>query len=264
MQNSIVTDRLNYINTDISYYVGNIYEYDINNAYPSILKNTDFVFEDKLLKDDIIKATKQEHKYNKKEMLIRIGKEIGKNGEIGKYINKILKDSVNEFQIKNCININDIFSIKKDALFVKKHCNETNINGLKFQIKNKYNLYFYDSFSKHEYYILKSKNSINYSIKGLGKNYDKSVYNNLSKIIYNSINLNSLELIKTLQNKFLKINLDMKELYNYLPEMLLYKKFAYIPKSDYFEIENIDQNYIRTIYFEYYHNVFKSLISYII
>lgn len=264
MQNSLIIDRLNYINNNISYYIGNIYEYDIHNAYPNILKDTAFIFSDETLKDYIISATNGTKKYEKKEILIRIGKEIGNNGEIGVYINNILKDVIKEFQIKNNITETDIFSIKKDALFVKKHCEYRNIRGLDFQIKNKYNLYFYDFISKHEYYIYKNKNNIEYSVKGLGKVYDKNVYKNLSNIIYKSFNQNSLDLVKSIQNKFLNQEYNNESLYDYIPEMLLYKEFVYIPKDDYLALENITREQLKEIYFKYYHNVFKSLINYIL
>ena len=83
----MITNRLNYINKDISYYVGTIYEYDIKHAYPSILKNTNFVFSDENLRRDI--ENFRDYK-NKKELLIRIGKEIKINNNIIKYINEYL------------------------------------------------------------------------------------------------------------------------------------------------------------------------------
>lgn len=254
----MITDRLNYLNKDISYYVGTIYEYDIKHAYPSILKNTNFIFCDKNLRNDI--ENFQNYK-NKKELLIRIGKEIKLNNNIIKYINEYLLKSIKDIQEKNKLNNENIFSIKKDALFVNKKCNNLKFSKVEFSEKNQYQLYLFNYINKQEFYINKKFDTYNYSIKGIGKDVDRELYNNMCKFVYHTILNNDLSLVKELQELFM--NNDYRCL-KYCPSSLNYKDRIYLPKEKLEKDNMLKYVDLKEVYFLYYHDLCKCLINYLL
>lgn len=258
----MITGRLNYLNEGIRYYVGNIFEYDIKHAYPSILKNTDFKFTDKTLRKDIEELDNYK---NKKELLIRIGYEIKYNRDIIKYINDKLLETIELFQSHNSLDDNNVISIKKDALFVTKMCKNLVFNDIEFVEKHNFQLYFYDFVKKHEYYINKKFNNYYYNIKGINNNdIDDVLYTNISKLIYYSIINNDLKSVQNIQTLFM--NEDIKSI-DYCPSEILYKDLLYIDKESIRErlLNNKEVSInLKEIYFDSYHSVCKSLINYLI
>lgn len=254
----MILGRLNYLNKDISYYVGNIYEYDIKHAYPSILKDTNFIFEDKDLRKDIENFSKYK---NKRDLLIRIGKEIKLNSNIINYINEYLLMSLEKIQKYNNLSDMNIFSIKKDALFVNKECNFLSFNKVEFSEKNRYQLYMYNYINKQEFYINKKFDTYNYSIKGMGKDVDKELCDNMCRLVYYTLINNDLELVRQLQEYFMKRD---NRCLKYCPSELAYKSKIYMPKNKLIEDDMIKYVDLKEIYFVYYHNLCKCLINYLL
>ena len=254
----MVLDRLNYFNNNISFYNGSVFEYDIKNAYPSLLKQANFDFVDKSLYEDINCEIDES---NKRDILIKIGKEIKHNPIISDYLNSNLRHYLKMFQIDNNIDEKEIISIKKDALFVTTICNHLDYDILNFRIKNRYSLFFYDYISGFEYYISLEKGKYSYSIKGLGKEYDINVYNQICKIIYLTLINSDLSLARSIQSMFM--NKDPKCI-EFLPEKVYYKDFLYLNKSELDLTEDYKYIDFKSVYFTYYHNPIKTLINYLL
>lgn len=252
----MILDRLNYLNKNISFYTGSVFEYDIKNAYPSLLRCTDYRFMDESLYEDINNDIEE---VNKKDILIKIGREIKYNPDISIYLNNKLKEYLSKFQFDNNIEDEDIISIKKDALFVTTKCDKLEYDILNFRMKNRYSLFFYDYISNYEYYISYERGIIDFSIKGLGNDYDRNMYSQICKIIYLSIVNSDLSLVRNIQNMFMASNIKCIE---YIPEEVKYRDFLVIKKS-YLNIEDYKDIDFKSIYFKHYHNPLKVLINYL-
>lgn len=256
----MIKGRLNFLNKDIHYYVGNVYEYDIKHAYPSILKGTDFKFNDKKLREDLENFSNYS---NKKNLLIRIGKEIGTNKDISKYLNLKLINYIENIQELNNLNDDNVISIKKDAIFVNKKCNVFNFENIEFSLKNKYNMYFYDYISRHEYYISKNLNKYSYSIKGKGAtDIEKDSYDVIVKCIFNSLSNGNLESVKHIQETF--FSRDLSKLEKYLPSFIPFCDSVYMPKHKLFEDGRTEDIDVMDIYFSIFSPPLKCLINYLL
>lgn len=252
----IVSGKMNFINENITYHLGDIFEYDMKHAYPSILKGTNFVFKDPNLRKDIENLNNY---HNKKEMLIRIGKEFRNNPSITTYINNEIIKTIEQFQLDNNLDEENVITIKKDALFVTKKCNKLKFGNIEFSVKNKYNLFFYDKFKKHEYFIYKKLNDFKYDIKGIkNENIDPCVYDNISKLIYFSLTSMDLSKVKYIQEIFM--NEDEKA-FDYIPLEIPYKELIYINKYKLKEDNKLGKINYKEYYFEYYSTVCKILIN---
>ena len=250
-------ERLNCLNKDIYYYIGAVYEYDVKNAYPSILKHTNFNFVDTNLRRDINNISDSDDKLT---MLIRIGKECKYNPEIMTYLTEKLLESVTEFQIQNKLSVDELISIKKDAIFTTKECKINNINNLLFREKHIYSMYFYEPITRYEFYIIKRDSKYLYSIKGLGKEYDKNVWGNIINVIYLTLTNADLTLVKNIQKLFMS---NSYKCLKYCPNEIIYRDYCYIDRN---KLTKEDCKYInfRDIYFTYYAPIFKTLINYIL
>lgn len=255
----MILNRLNYLNESIPYYNGKVYEYDIKHAYPSILKDTDFKFEDPQLRHDIQNLIDYT---DKKSLLIRIGKEIRTNKDIGLYLNEKLLEIIEYFQTSNNIIDKDLIAIKKDAIFTTKKCTDIIFNSnIEFIEKHSYDMYFYNFLDKHEYYISKTKGQYFFDIKGIGKNFDTYLYKNLVNLIYISLTSMDLTLMKKIQQMFMKN--PVAALF-YCPELMPYNDEIYIKKEDLIKHNKVNIDDIRDVYFTYYAPVCKVLLNYII
>lgn len=135
-------------------------EYDIKSAGLSICK------EFKLLPDDVIEDLKTN--YSKTDRVKKLGKmQINDN-----VLKKGLKDGFIEarrrFIEANDIEDEDIVSIKKDAIFVSKVCNQLNFGHIKFANKNQYTS-FIRLPNRIELFYFCGK----IDVKGIGENVDK-------------------------------------------------------------------------------------------
>lgn len=249
--------RLNYLNENIYYYTGNVYEYDIKHAYPSILKGTQFLFKDKKLRHDI--ETLNEY-VDKRSLLIRIGMEIRDNSNIMEYINDYLLKSIEQFQIDNNLNENNIISIKKDAIFTTSDCKQLKFGKVEFVKKHTYSLYLYDYINKFEYYIFKRGSEYKYAVKGLGEDYDRHLYGCIVHFIYLTLSNNDLNKLKQIQKMFLSNN---PKCLQYCPNEVIYRDYLYLDRSKITEEMAKDVDY-KDVYFTYYASIFKVLINYLL
>lgn len=133
----------------------NIYEYDISKAGLSISKEFKLLDENTLDRLFSIK--------DKKELQIEIGNIQLRNSS---YKNKLMKgftDARKYFFDGNNINDDDIISIKKDAIFTTKKCDNTKFGYIDFRLKNTYSSFII--LNKLELYYDKRKMRLD--VKGI-------------------------------------------------------------------------------------------------
>jgi len=148
--------------TNVDFYTGNIYEYDMKGAFIVFTKNfcSDILSEDELIHLNDISP-------NKRQRNIYIGILQRKHKRVlAERLNDLLRYFLHRFIVENKINETDIMSIKKDALFVKKRCDVLVFDStVTFVEKNNYNYfvkYRTDSNKELELYT----NEKGYSLKG--------------------------------------------------------------------------------------------------
>jgi hypothetical protein len=145
-----------YLNKDIPYLFSNdIIEYDIQSAGFNICR------EFKLLPVETLNRLEA---MGKLERSIELGYIQKADSEFTIQLNNGFKEARKLFFEANHIKNNDILSIKKDAIYVLKVCNNTNFGHIKFVPKNKYSSYIY--LNKLEFYIGNEK----MDIKGIHTN----------------------------------------------------------------------------------------------
>lgn len=132
----MIVEKTMYTDTSVEILISDIIEYDIKSAGLTMIRKF------KLLPDDKIKeleAIKDKAALNK-----TIGNLEIKNKALVEAKNEKFKDYRIRFYIDNELEDDDILSIKKDALFVKKYCYELEFDGdVQFVEKNKYFAYMY-------------------------------------------------------------------------------------------------------------------------
>ena len=123
-----------YVNDNIPYIFNTfIYEYDMKEAGFSIIK--DYM----LLDIDTINKLKAMSKHDR---AIKIGKLQRKDKTLSDGLKVGFVDCRQQFITSNNLEDNDIISIKKDALFVKKRCKNCEfLNNILFRVKNTYTSY---------------------------------------------------------------------------------------------------------------------------
>ncbi|MFA7143493.1 MAG: hypothetical protein WC175_05945 [Candidatus Dojkabacteria bacterium] len=127
----------NYLDKSISVYrCGRIFEYDIQNAGFTILKNTDI-----LPVSDITYI----ETLSKKDRNIYIGRKSKEYPEIFPVILNKLTEIRKEFALQNSLVADDILSIKKDAFFLFKQCNNLSVfdDLYHFTERNVFSSYLY-------------------------------------------------------------------------------------------------------------------------
>lgn len=85
-----------------------------------------------------------------KDKQIFIGKMQRKTEGLSAKLNSAFTEARRWFFDKNKIEDNDVVSIKKDAIFVRRHCDQTEVGFLKFNVKNVYSSYL--RIGKREFY----------------------------------------------------------------------------------------------------------------
>ena len=149
-------ERQNFLNKDILYIKGvSITEWDMHSAVLSIMK------QHKLIPENIAEELST---LPKAERNIRIGKlQIG-NEQLKSDINKLLKEYIRTFVKTNGIELSNILSIKKDALFViNQFPKVTKFGEIEFIPKHSYTSYAY--LNKKEFYYNSLTNELD--IKGI-------------------------------------------------------------------------------------------------
>lgn len=111
-----------------------IVEYDIASAGFNLIRQF------KLLPEDDIKLMES---MKKKDRQIFIGMKQRKNKYLSKQLNDAFVRAREWFFVKNNIEDKDVVSIKKDAVFVRRHCPERKIGYIEFNVKNVYSSYLH-------------------------------------------------------------------------------------------------------------------------
>ena len=124
------------LNTNIHYLFNReIYEYDMKEAGFSLIQ------EYGLLPSKVINSMKQSTKDARK---IKIGVMERTNKELVEKKKEAFVEARKNFITSNDLSVNDIISVKKDAIFTCKRCNETNFGKyIEFRPKNQYTSYIH-------------------------------------------------------------------------------------------------------------------------
>lgn len=171
MNNKELWERDLFLNDNIIYLFNNtIYEYDMKEAGFSLIQLY------KLLDDDTIRDL---NKLDKKARSRKIGKLQISNKDLKDGMKQAFIDARELFINSNMLDVNDIISIKKDALFIKKRCKNTKfLDYIDFRIKNTYSSYI--RLDKLEMYY----NPERLDIKGINDNVLQLHYDGILQFIY--------------------------------------------------------------------------------
>lgn len=146
-----------YVNKSIESLVNNeIIEYDMKSAGISIIESKGLLEKDEI---DILKSMPKELRN------IKIGNIQKHNKGLVKKLNEGFMEYRKVFMESNDLDINDIISIKKDAIFTTRRCREKEFDGVKFDEKNIYTSYYYFKNGIEIYY---NKNRMD--VKGINDN----------------------------------------------------------------------------------------------
>ena len=130
-----------FINKNIMYLFNtDIYEYDMKSAGTSIME------EFQIVSGDIISHLKE---LPKKQRVVYEGN-LQKNKEIASKLRDGFAEIRKRFYIENSIELDDIVSVNKDAIFVTKRCNELKFGCVRFAEKNHYSSYV--RLSRYQFY----------------------------------------------------------------------------------------------------------------
>lgn len=138
-------ERHNYLNKDILYLISNeIIEYDMVSAGLSLCKKY------KLLDKDTLRALDS---LPKKERNIRIGLIQRKDRVFARALSEAFREGRKLFFEANNLTVDNVLSIKKDAIYTTTYCDHLEFDELVFVPKNQYSSYYY--FGKYEFYYNK-------------------------------------------------------------------------------------------------------------
>lgn len=160
--------RDTYLNKGIPFIFNTvIYEYDIRHAGISISKEL------KLLPKNTLDRIEKKSK-NKKEISIALGKIQRSNKEFKEELSRGFEKMREKFFEANDLNDSDILSIKKDAIFAFKQCNNLDYGEVSFSLKNKYSSFIYTGLYELYYNVLQL------DVKGID---DKNIFPHKDYII---------------------------------------------------------------------------------
>lgn len=127
---STLYERHNYLNQYVDLLINEkIYEYDIKSAGFNLLKYYNLI-------DD--KTFRMLSRLDKKRRQIQIGLMCRKDRQLSKDLNDAFVNMRKEFFVANQIQDKDVLSIKKDAIFVLRPCDNVEFNNIFFSLKNVY------------------------------------------------------------------------------------------------------------------------------
>lgn len=146
-------ERHYYTNHDIEFLINSeIVEYDIKSAGLSLAKEFKYLSEETIEKlENMTKADR-----NRRMGILKIN-----NKQLSKNENNALVEARKLFIKSNNLNVNNIISIKKDAVFVTQRCNNRKFGNIEFVPKNKYTSYM--ELNRLEFYY----NSNRLDVKGI-------------------------------------------------------------------------------------------------
>lgn len=212
-----------------------IIEYDIHSAGLSLAK------EYKLLPEWQIK---QLEKMTKTERNVKMGLIQKRDKNFTKKLNECFMLARKAFIISNELELNDIISIKKDAIFVyDKECINIDFGEIHFISKNIYTSYIY--LNHIEFYINTDKNKID--LKGLGQGntlknihflHDKYILNFILK--FASIRESSTD--KRVINHFLS-----QFVYKYREHLLPHEYYRELNQVNAYKLKKNDENNVNYI-----------------
>lgn len=147
MINSNLFQRTTYL-MDIDFLINNtIYEYDLSKANISILREMNIFSEDLYW---------QFYNMDKHKREVTIGKMIRKDKALGEALERGFIQARQMFFDANNLTDNDVFAIKKDAIFTLRQVNTTHfLDKLDFKEKNLYTSFYKVPGYKIEYYFCK-------------------------------------------------------------------------------------------------------------
>lgn len=187
--------RDNYLNKNIEYLFNTeIIEYDMKQAGYNLCKYYN------LLPEDTIKTLDKVNKHHKRILLGLIQR---KDKEFRKKLKDAFSDMRELFFKANNIEEDEVLSIKKDAIFVFKHCEITQFDNVLFVPKNIYTSYLYVD-RKELYY---NKNTLD--VKGINDELLKYHKNGMLEF------LNHVFLMMETYNNSKRINKFLKD-FSYL------------------------------------------------
>lgn len=170
--------RHNYLNKDVQYLISNeIIEYDIQSAGFNIMKKY------KLLDDAKIRYLET---LEKKQRQIQIGLYQRQDRNLVKALNDKFVEVRKWFFENNNISDDDVLSIKKDAIYVTKRCNETEFDNIIFAEKNVYTSYYF--FNRYEFYY----NKDTMDVKGISDDLLELHHDYMLNVLYNIFRMNEV------------------------------------------------------------------------
>lgn len=118
-----------FLNKGLAYLFNDtVYEYDIQSANANLMRYY------KLADDSVVDALL---KLPKSKRTKRVGV-MQKNKEFAKSLSEAFSKIRKEFFDANQLELNDIISVKKDAIFTRKQCYVTKFGNVEFVLKNQY------------------------------------------------------------------------------------------------------------------------------
>lgn len=140
----MILERELYTDKSITFLVSDIVEYDIREAGFSIIKERNLLPQEQI--DEIARIQ------NKKDRHIKVGLVQRGNKKLREDLTKGFKDFRVWFGEANQLTDDDILSVKKDAIFVKKFCYNTEYGDhIRFIEKNVYTAFM--QFGSFEFYL---------------------------------------------------------------------------------------------------------------
>ena len=235
----------NYLDKSITYLVSKeIFEYDISSAGFNLCRLYKLLSEDTLNRLECLP---------KHERHIQIGLLCRKDQNLNENLKKAFIDIRKWFFEANNLTDNDILSIKKDAIFVYKRCDNTVNENLVFNMKNHYTSYY--RINKKELYV-----GNHLDIKGISdeklelhKEYMVSFLYNIFKAIEQSSRTYVIREIKSFADYYKAKELEFGY-YRELNETSLFRcNYKFIGESlgldvvDNLDMVNIAYNYMNYI-----------------
>lgn len=195
-------NRHNYLNRDILYLVSNeIIEYDMVSAGLSLSKKY------KLLDKETLDYL---DKLPKKELNVRMGLMQKYDRNFAKALSEAFREGRKLFFEANNLSLDNVLSIKKDAIFTTTYCDYLDFDEIQFAPKNIYSSYYY--FSKYEFYF----NKQGIDVKGISNEFLPLHTEYMLGAIYDFMYLQEtakrervIQFVKELSHHYKSLNLDI-------------------------------------------------------
>ena len=198
-----IYERDSWTNPGVNSIIGKeIYEYDIHSAGVNVLLYYGHL--DKSLADDLLSM-------DKKDRVVRFGKYLRKHPELNKTLKEDFSNIRKLFFESNGLDLYDIVSIKKDAIFTTRRVQFTEFDNVKFNLKHNYSSYL--KIPNLEFYY----DCGNVTIKGVGDDaipyYESTWIPFFKNVFYKAETRGKEEVIKYIRtyiDKYKKCELDIE------------------------------------------------------